>query len=181
MTPRIPAVFERLDALEWQLCQRLAKTGSQRRYLMVLRVASRLGDWPLWVALILAQPLWHGPAGWQLSVHFTLSALVAIGIYRLIKTRACRERPSITYRTIPCTTAARDRYSFPSGHTLHAVMFSLFTAATAPMVLIVILPLACLIAMSRVGLGLHYISDVIGGAMLGATLAIVALTWLPAI
>lgn len=64
-----------------------------------------------------------------------------------------------------------DRYSFPSGHTLHAVMFTLLTATTTPSLLPVVFPLACLIAASRVILGLHYLSDVLIGGLIGAGLA----------
>lgn len=178
--PRTPPVFDRLDLLEWQLCQRLARGGNRRGCLFTLRLASRLGDWPAWVALIAAQPLLHGAYGWHLLLHHTCLALIAIGVYRLIKTRLCRERPSITFVGILCSEPARDRYSFPSGHTMHAVMFSLLTAVTTPILLIVVAPLALLIAASRVGLGLHYISDVVGGALLGVLFALLGLYWLPA-
>lgn len=180
ITPRTPALFRRLDLLEWTLCHRLAvATSAAPLPLGLLRLASRLGDWPAWVLLIALQPLLHGPLGWRLMLHFGLTALVAISLYRLIKTRLCRERPSITFRAIPCREPPRDRYSFPSGHTLHAVIFSLLTAATQPWLLLLVLPLALLIALSRVGLGLHYISDVIGGALLGLTIGLISLYWLP--
>lgn len=180
-TPPTLPVFERLDRLEWQLCQRLARHGSRRGSLLLLRVASRLGDWPAWVALIAAQPLLHGSRGWALMWHHTALALLAIGVYRLIKTRLCRERPSITFTCIPCMEPARDRYSFPSGHTMHAVMFSILMAATTPELLPLIVPLALLIAASRVGLGLHYISDVFGGAVVGVMFAALGLWTLPSL
>ncbi|GGX79546.1 phosphatase PAP2 family protein [Litchfieldella qijiaojingensis] len=171
MTPRTPAVFERLDMLEWHLCQRLASFSIYRPWLATLRLASRLGDWPAWVALIGVQPLLYGRTGWAWSLQFTVTALLAILVYRLIKTRLCRERPFITFHSIPCTMPARDRYSFPSGHTMHAVMFCWLCAATQPEMLFIVVPLSLLIAASRVGLGLHYISDVLGGALIGSAFA----------
>lgn len=179
MTPRTPTVFERLDMLEWHLCRRLARFSVHRPWLATLRLASRLGDWPAWVALILAQPLLHGRPGWKLLMQFTLTALFAVLIYRLIKTRLCRERPFITFHSIPCTMPARDRYSFPSGHTMHAVMFCWLSAATLPWLLAIVAPLTLLIAASRVGLGLHYISDVIAGAILGTAFAWLSLWLMP--
>ncbi|MBF8222075.1 phosphatase PAP2 family protein [Halomonas sp. 328] len=178
-TPRPPALFQRLDLMEWSLCHRLAvATDAAPLPLGLLRLASRLGDWPAWAVLIALQPLLHGAQGWRLMLHFGLTALVAVTLYRLIKTRLCRERPSISFQAIPCREPPRDRYSFPSGHTLHAVLFSLLSAATQPWLLVVVLPLALLIAASRVGLGLHYISDVIGGALLGLGIGLISLPWL---
>lgn len=179
--PRTLPVFDRLDLFEWQLCQRLAHHGSRRGILLLLRCASRLGDWPAWVLLVAAMPWLHGTAGWSLVWHHLLLSLLAIAVYRLVKTRLCRERPSITFGSIRCTEVPRDRYSFPSGHTLHAVMFSLLTAATTPALLPLVLPLAILIAASRVGLGLHYISDVIGGALLGCLFGLLGWWYLPAL
>ncbi|MDI5892088.1 phosphatase PAP2 family protein [Halomonas rhizosphaerae] len=176
MKPQPPAVFERLDLIEWQLCQRLAGFNVHPPWLALLRLASRLGDWPLWVGLILAQPLLHPAGGGQRVVQYTATALLAIGIYRVLKTRLCRERPFITFSgIIRCSEPARDRYSFPSGHTMHAVLFCSLTAAHAPWLLPGLVPVALLIAVSRVGLGLHYISDVAAGALLGLGFALASL------
>lgn len=177
MVNRSFPVFERLDLVEWQACRRLAVFCHYRPLLALLRLASRLGDWPAWVVLIGCQPLIHGDAGWHIAVQFGVTAVVAITVYRLLKTRLCRERPFITFTAIPCTMPPLDRYSFPSGHTLHAVSFTTLTAATAPWLLLVVAPLAALIAASRVGLGLHYMSDVAAGALIGLVLAKVSL-WL---
>ncbi|RTR06265.1 phosphatase PAP2 family protein [Halomonas nitroreducens] len=175
MKPRAPAVFERLDLLEWQLCQRLAGFSIHRPWLATLRLASKLGDWPIWVAVILAQPWLHGPAGWRLAAQYALTAVAAILVYRLLKTRLCRERPFITFTAIPCQEPARDRYSFPSGHTMHAVMFLTLVAAHSPVLLPALAPLVALIAVSRVGLGLHYLSDVAAGAAIGYAFAVASL------
>ncbi|WP_136067644.1 phosphatase PAP2 family protein [Modicisalibacter radicis] len=173
--------FERLDLLEWQTCHRLAGYSRHWPLLLTLRIASRLGDWPVWAALIACQALIHGAHGWWLALQFALTAGVAALIYRLVKTRLCRERPFITFEQIPCTMPPMDRYSFPSGHTMHAVAFTTLTADSAPWLLVVIAPLAALIALSRVVLGLHYLSDVAAGALLGYLIAEASLwLWSPA-
>ncbi|MCS2610376.1 phosphatase PAP2 family protein [Halomonas dongshanensis] len=175
MRPRPLVVFDRLDLLEWQFCQRVSRFSLFAPWRRTLQAASHLGDWPAWVALIAAQP-WLQADGSQRLVQYALTALIAIAVYRFIKTRLCRERPFITYREgILCSAPARDRYSFPSGHTMHAMLFSLLVAAHTPWLLPVVLPLAVLIAISRVGLGLHYVSDVIAGALMGAGFASLSL------
>lgn len=176
MKPRAPVVFERLDLIEWPICQRLAGLSIHRPWLMTLRLASKAGDWPLWVALIAAQP-WLSPRdGWRLALQYALTALVAVALYRLVKTRLCRERPFITFAGIACREPARDRYSFPSGHTMHAVMFGTLVAVHTPWLLPALVPVIALIAVSRVGLGLHYLSDVAAGAAIGHLMALASLT-----
>jgi len=177
MAGHTPAVFERLDLFESQTCQRLAVLSGRRPLLATLRLASRLGDWPAWAALTLCLPLWHGRPGWWLALQFALTAGSGALLYRLLKTRLCRERPFVTFTAIPCTLAPLDRYSFPSGHTLHAVSFCTLTASAVPWLLVVVAPLTLLIAASRVGLGLHYLSDIAAGALLGLLLATISL-WL---
>src|SRR5690554_7226575 len=97
MEPRAPALLDRLDLLEWRLCQRIGRFNLYRPWLALLRLASRLGDWPAWVALLLAQPLLQESGGWQRLLQYGLTALAAIAVYRLMKTRLCRERPFITF------------------------------------------------------------------------------------
>ena len=61
-----------------------------------------------------------------------------------------------------------DPFSFPSGHTLHAVAFTVVAATHYPPLAALLVPFTLLIAASRVVLGLHYPSDVLVGAVLGA-------------
>lgn len=178
MRPRPLVVFDRLDLWEWQFCQHVTRLTLYRPWRLALQTASRLGDWPIWVVLIAAQP-WLQPNGSWRILQYSGIALIAIAVYRLVKTRLCRERPFITYRDgIHCGEPARDRYSFPSGHTMHAVMFSVLVAAHTPWLLPLVVPLALLIAVSRVGLGLHYVSDVLAGGAMGYGFALLCLYWI---
>jgi undecaprenyl-diphosphatase len=106
-------------------------------------------------------------------------ALTGIGgvlLYKWLKRTFVRERPFITHVGISRAAAPLDRYSFPSGHTLHAVSFTWQAVANFPELGWVLVPLAGLIADSRVVLGLHYPSDVLIGAAIGALLATVGLS-----
>lgn len=69
----------------------------------------------------------------------------------------------------------RSTASFPSGHTLHAVSFTILFTHYEPALLAVTAPFAVLVATSRVVLGLHYPSDVMAGALIGASLATTSL------
>ncbi len=76
---------------------------------------------------------------------------------------------------IEAAAAPLDRFSFPSGHTLHAVSFSLIVTAHYPALAPLVFAFAALGAASRPILGLHYPSDVLAGAAVGAALAELAL------
>jgi undecaprenyl-diphosphatase len=100
-----------------------------------------------------------------------LTGLMGVTIYGVLKRWFVRERPFIRHPSISQVGAPLDRYSFPSGHTLHAVSFAWQATVHFPDLGWVLVPLASLIAASRVVLGLHYPTDVIAGAILGACLA----------
>jgi undecaprenyl-diphosphatase len=82
-----------------------------------------------------------------------------------------RQRPYIQHGGITLGAAPLDLYSFPSGHTLHAVSFTMVALIYYPNLAWLLIPFASLVAMSRVILGLHYPSDVFAGALIGALLA----------
>ncbi len=150
MRARPLVVFDRLDLWEWRFCQRVTHLSLYRPWRLTLKTASKLGDWPVWVLLIAAQP-WLQPDGTWRMMQYSLIALVAVTVYKLVKTKLCRERPFITYLGgVHCGEPARDRYSFPSGHTM----------------------------ISRVGLGLHYVSDVLVGGVMGYGFALLSLYWM---
>ena len=95
------------------------------------------------------------------------AGLLCTLLYKALKHRLVRERPFISFKSIHCGTPPLDRYSFPSGHTLHAVCFNTMLAFLAPGVAWTLLPFTLSVAASRVVLGLHYPSDVAAGAVIG--------------
>jgi len=63
-----------------------------------------------------------------------------------------------------------DEFSFPSGHTLHAVSFTIVALTWFPALAPLLVPFTVLVAASRVVLGLHYPSDVLAATAIGGVL-----------
>ena len=167
----INTVIARFDAAEYRLCRRLNRGASFALPRRVFQIASRLGDGLIWYALILVLPLIFGRAAVKPAIVMALTGALGVLMYALLKRVFVRERPFITHAAIDRGAAPLDRYSFPSGHSLHAVSFTWQACAHFPQLAWVLVPLAALIAGSRVVLGLHYPSDVLAGAAIGAALA----------
>ncbi|WP_025733769.1 phosphatase PAP2 family protein [Carnimonas nigrificans] len=171
MREKMYPLFKRLDMLEWRACNRIARLGAYKPLLWILRKASWLGDYPAWIALCVTLPMIYGTRYWALAVGWGLCAAFGGLVYRFLKNLLARERPYISYNVIPCTMPPLDRYSFPSGHTLHAVMFLTLTHNYVPHLLPIVAPFAVIVMASRVVLGLHYLTDVAAGALLGFAIA----------
>ena len=174
------ALFLRADRAEHRLCL-IANAAARRRALRALfRGVSRLGDGVVWYALMASMPLWLGWAeGARAALHMVAVGAVGLALYKVLKRTLVRERPFVGLVGIECAMPPLDRYSFPSGHTLHAVAFTTLGVAFVPPLAVVLVPFALLVAASRVVLGLHYPSDVLVGAALGAGLAAGSLALLP--
>ncbi len=171
MARRLAVAFERFDRAELRFCRYLNRSSGSVAIRQLFRIASWLGDGWGWYALLLCLPLVYGRPGLVAALHGGATALVGVGLYKLIKTRTVRERPYITHSAIHAASVPLDRYSFPSGHTLHAISFTWLIASHFPELGAPLSGAALLIALSRVILGLHYPSDVAAGAVLGGLLA----------
>lgn len=169
------AVMEQLDSLEIGLCIKINAYGDSQWIRRIFSIVSKLGDGGYWIAtgflLLALQPQAQLPILTQILV----TTLAGVIMYKFLKQRLVRERPFITSRAIRLGTRPLDRYSFPSGHTLHATSLTILFSHVEAVMLWVTLPFAVLVAISRVILGLHYPSDVAAGALIGALLALSSL------
>jgi undecaprenyl-diphosphatase len=85
----------------------------------------------------------------------------------------------VCHRKRPCQIAAHcwasvrppDPFSFPSGHTITAFATAFSTGFFYPALFAPLLVAAIAIGISRVVLGMHFVSDVLIGAALGTGLA----------
>jgi undecaprenyl-diphosphatase len=88
----------------------------------------------------------------------------------------------VVQRPRPCDGLGRplalvhlpDPYSFPSGHAAAATAVAASVALAHPLAGAAVLPLAGLVAASRVRLRVHHVGDVVAGAGLGLAGAIAA-------
>ncbi len=163
--------LQRINRWDIELClffNRLNRNISART---LFHLISRLGDGVFWYMLMLALLLANPAESLPAVVHMLIVGLGCTALYKLIKGKTLRPRPFNVYPSIICNSQPLDQFSFPSGHTLHAVAFSIVAVAYFPALIWLVLPFTVLVALSRPILGLHYPSDVLAGALIGATLA----------
>lgn len=142
---------------------------------LVLALASRLANGVLWYTLVIVLPLFGGVVGTSCALQMVGVGVLNLTLYRYLKPRVCRPRPFVNCPGVRACTGVLDTYSFPSGHTLHAVSFTIVLSYHYPAAAFVAVPFALVVAMSRLVLGLHYPSDVAVGGLIGAATAALVL------
>lgn len=140
---------------------------------------SRLGDGVIWYALMVLLPLVWGPRALLASLHLALTGLGALALYYSLKRLTRRPRPYCQERAIRLIVPPIDEFSFPSGHTLQAVAFTVVAMSWFPVLGWVLIPFSLLVALSRVVLGLHYPSDVLAAVGFGLVLGLLSTALLP--
>ena len=132
----------------------------------VAAVLAHSGDsWFWWAGLALLW--WRGNAFWR---PWALTVLVSIiglaGFVLVIKFSIRRRRPEGEWGAMYRTT---DPHSFPSGHAARAALIAVLVLGIGPVWLAVLLCVWMpLVSLARVAMGVHYLSDVVAGAALGA-------------
>lgn len=163
--------------LHWEeaVMYRFNHVNAMRGLRRLFAICSRLGDGVAWYVTAAVVALFFGEPAWLPMGVMMLSAGLGLAIYAAIKHLTARPRPHMAHEDLVLSVAPLDKYSFPSGHTLHAVNFSIQIAVFAPSLAWLVIPFALLVALSRMVLGLHYLSDVLVGGLIGALLAVSSL------
>jgi undecaprenyl-diphosphatase len=116
---------------------------------------------------------------WDLKIwalHLVGAIIVTAIIVMSIKLIVRRQRPEGDWGAIYRNT---DPHSFPSGHAARAVLLAVLVLGMGPAWLaIIIIFWAPLVALARVSMGVHYLSDVIAGGFLGLIISVVWLVLL---
>lgn len=166
---------------EWRLCLAANRWGTRRAIARFFGAVSRAGDGVFWYSLMATLAVAGGARGMQAALHMAAVGGAALLLYRTLKKRTRRPRPFRAHRGIVAHIPPLDEFSFPSGHTLHAVSFSLVAIAYFPLLVLLLLPFTLLVAASRVVLGLHFPSDVLAAALIGSALSAVSLWLVPGV
>src|SRR5437764_3157229 len=129
--------------------------------------ATRGGDGWLWYAMGLVILLFGGAERFLAVGSSTLAAGTGILAFLKLKRLTGRKRPCSIEPSCWARWLPPDQFSFPSGHTITAFTVTLPMMHFYPELTAGLLFCACSIAISRVLLGLHFISDVLAGAGIG--------------
>lgn len=153
---------EQLATLDREISARLAAIGSEGLPRAAAWLLARTGDSLFWLA-ICAILIWQKiPLGWTLLITVAVAAAltaIAKGIFR-------RERPVAKW------AISTDKYAFPSGHATRAGAVAVALSFAYPSWTIVWLVWALLVALARVALSRHYLSDVLVGLLFGALISV---------
>ncbi|HHY88662.1 MAG TPA: phosphatase PAP2 family protein [Chloroflexi bacterium] len=153
--------LSRDSGLAWRLAAVLAHSGDSWFWLPGLGL--------IW---LFSRGEWHARAAIMAVGVFALAVLVM-----LIKFTVKRARPDGDWGAVYRQT---DPHSFPSGHAARAFLLLILAWALGPSWLAVALTLwAPLVALSRVVTRMHYLSDVLAGALLGVVFSAVVLALVP--
>lgn len=170
-------MFEKFLQIDQKLSARLGvaeKAGWPRRLAIVLAHSGDSWFWLLAFGLV----WWFGTPYWQWrAIFLAISTLLTAISVLLVKFTVRRRRPEGQWGGIYRKT---DPHSFPSGHAARAVMLAVAALGIGPLWFGLLL--ACwapLVVLARVLMGVHYLSDVIAGAVFGAALGLVWLALIP--
>ena len=131
----------------------------------------------VFVGLLLLVWFWPGQRAvrnlrqWAV-INATIAAAVALGVNQIIIRLWARPRPFADHHAIMLLTPSHDP-SFPSDHSTFAFAVAVALFLAMRRIGVVGLLLAALIAFARVYTGEHYVSDVVAGAIVGGTVALI--------
>jgi undecaprenyl-diphosphatase len=168
---RLDSGLERLRLWDHALCIRFNSAVRIAFVRWAFRLVSRLGDGIFWYILMLVLLAAGGTQAFIPVAHMAATGFACTLVYKWLKSKTSRPRPFAVENAVRAGADPLDAFSFPSGHTLHAVAFSVVAIAFYPGLAWLLVPFTVLVAISRVVLGLHYPSDVLAGAALGALIA----------
>jgi undecaprenyl-diphosphatase len=164
-------IFATLDAFEVDIVTRAVTSAERYRLAGVARIATRLGNGWLYPILTIVLALGPVDAPLRFLIAATSSLLVAFLVYPHMKRVLGRSRPCDYEPSLARDLTPLDHYSCPSGHAMTAAAYGIPLVFACPAAAPFVLAVCAVIGWSRVALGHHYVSDILIGSVIGATIA----------
>jgi undecaprenyl-diphosphatase len=174
MTVFPQTMLEYIATRDHRLMRRVHKWRAPRWVRLWMICATRGGDGWLWYPMAISILLFGGPERFAAVAAAAMAVGIGVAIFLVAKRKAGRKRPCALEPHCWASLLPPDQFSFPSGHSITAFAMALSLGLFYPSLMIGLLFCAFSIAISRIVLGMHFLSDVIVGSALGATLGYLA-------
>lgn len=165
-------MFQFIASGDHKLMRRVNKWPAPKWVRLCAIAATRAGDGWLWYLIALALLLFGGQERFAAVAAAGSAALAGVGVFLFLKNVSGRKRPCEIEPHCWATLLPPDRFSFPSGHTITAFSVAVALGSFYPVLLPILLLCALCIAASRILLGMHFLSDVVVGALIGMGMAL---------
>ena len=159
-----------IETRDHNLMRRVHRWPAPRWVRLWMICATRGGDGWLWYAMGLIIMILGGAGRFAAVGAAAVAAGLGIGVFLSLKKMTGRRRPCAIEPHCWSTLLPPDQFSFPSGHTITAFAVSVSLGAFYPALLAGLLFVAASVAVSRILLGMHFLSDVVAGAAIGSIL-----------
>lgn len=163
-----------IESFDHDLMRRFHRWSAPTWFRWWMLASTRGGDGWLWYAVGAVLLAVGGVEGRQAAAEAALASASAIVLFLFLKRRAGRRRPCELLPHCWSAISPPDEFSFPSGHTMTAFAVSVPVALHFPAASAVLYGCALSVALSRVALGMHFLSDVVAGGALGWLLGVLA-------
>lgn len=180
MSSLAQGVLTFIETKDHLLMHRVHRWRAPRWIRLWMICATRGGDGWLWYSLGALLILFGGRDGATVVAQSAVSASAGIVLFLWLKRWTGRRRPCALEPHCWSNLLPPDQFSFPSGHTITAFAVVVPILARFPGALPGLLFCAVSIGISRILLGMHFLSDVVAGAAIGTALGILGRLLIPA-
>ncbi len=163
-------IAERLLVLDARLSNKMRVAEQPGRLRAIAAFLAHSGDSWFWL-VGLAVLWWLGSPFWKTrALILGVGILVTAVLVMVIKFTVRRQRPQGEWGDIYRKT---DPHSFPSGHAARGVMLAVVALGLGPLWFAALLVVwAPLVGLARVAMGVHYLSDILAGALIGVLMGV---------